>query len=287
MTAKRFYRLVYFSPRPEDDERVCVAVLIYDSGRAYVEFDENLDKAHCFAPDYTKASLRFVLETMRSQAEVAAVEGRVSELSPQLQLSSERILRTEVDERVRDILRNKYLLKPKAADRRPRRHGRGPGPKIDLYLSRYFGRLAGEVQKRVGAESMFGPAASELPRDLVPHSVSRAVVADDRVLLLDGVDLHLASTDALVHQVDRVARTYWQVEKAREYLGADKSKIFRAALIFDGDGPSVEAELRWRQDYALDRFGKNADRFVKVGSEEQERMLQTDLKGLRLLGGGS
>ncbi len=51
----RFYRLVYFSPRPEDDERVCVGILLYDSGFAELEFDENLDKAHCFAPDYTKA----------------------------------------------------------------------------------------------------------------------------------------------------------------------------------------------------------------------------------------
>lgn len=286
-TDKQFYRLVYFSPRPEDDERVCVGILLYDSGRADFEFDDSLDKAHCFAPDYTKASLRFMLETIRGQAKNAVLAGHITELSPQIQLSGERILRTGVTAKVREILREKYLLKPKAADHRTRQKSRGPGRNIDSYLAKHFSLFSGSVHRAVGAQDLFGAAAQDLPPDLVPRTVSRAVVSGGSVCLLDGVDLHTDSTEALVHRVTRVSRTYWQIGKAQEFLGSSHApNILRAAIIFDGDGPDVEPALKWRQDYAMDQFRKNANVTVKAGSLEQERELKSELKKMHLLTGG-
>jgi hypothetical protein len=286
-SANRFYRLVYFSPRPEDDERVCVGILLFDSGHAELEFDENLDKAHCFAPDYTRASLRFVLETLRSQSKRAALEGRINEFSPQIQLSAERILRHGVNDKIREILRQKYLMKPKAADHKTRQKGKGPGKHIDFFLAEHFDLFSGAVQRGVGPQDLFGAATRELPADIVPRTVSRAVVSEHAVCLLDGVDLHVDSTEALVRRVDRVARTFWQYRKAQEFLGASQTpKILRAALIFDGDGPEVEASLKWRQDYAMDQFKKNANVTVKAGSREQERELQGELRKMHLLTSG-
>jgi hypothetical protein len=285
-SSNRFYRLVYFSPRPEDDERVCVGILLYDSGWADLDFDENLDKAHCFAPDYTKASLRFVLETIRSQSKRAALEGKISELSPQIQLSSERMLRHEVTERVREVLRHKFLMKPRAADHKTRQKGRGPGKNIDYFLATHFKQFSGAIQKGVGPKDLFGNAARELPADLVPRTVSRALVSEHGVCLFDGVDLHVDSTETLVHRVNRVARMFWQYGKAQEFLGVSQApKILRAALIFDGERPEVEASLKWRQDYAVDQFKQNANVTVKAGSHEQERQLQGELKKMHLLTG--
>ncbi len=231
--------------------------------------------------------MRFVLETVRAQSKRAALEGRINELSPQIQVSTERILRRAVDDRVREVLRQKYLLKPRAADHKSRQKGRGPGKSIDSFLAKHYDLFSGTVHRGIGPQDLFGTASRELPADLVPRTVSRAVVSEHAVCLLDGVDLHVDSTEALVHRVNRVARTFWQYGKAQEFLGLKNTPtIVRAALIFDGEGPDVEPALKWRQDYAVDQFKKNASITVKAGSLEQERELQGELKRMHLLTSG-
>jgi hypothetical protein len=63
-------------------------------------------------------------------------------------------------------------------------------------------------------------------------------------------------------------------------------KILRAAIIFDGEGPDVEPALKWRQDYALDQFKKNANVTVKAGSLDQERELKGTLTKMHFLNSG-
>jgi hypothetical protein len=279
---QRFYRLLYFSPRPEDDERVCVGVLLYDSGRAFLEFDEKLDKAHCFAPDYTKASLAFVLETIRENSGRAALDGKLPEFSPQFQLSTERALRHPVDEKVRTVLRQKYLLKPKSPE--PRKREKGLGRCIDRFLADNFGIPVRAIRRQATVEELLGPDARELPKDLTPRTVARALVSDSEICLMDGVDLHVESADLLVNRVSKVAHTFWQYKKALDYLAhSERKRLYRAALIFDGHGPEVEASLKWRQDYAVHQLEKDADITVKTGSPEQEMALQGALKTRHLL----
>jgi hypothetical protein len=42
----------------------------------------------------------------------------------------------------------------------------------------------------------FAPAACDLPQELMPKAVSRALVSDFEICLMDGVDLHVESVKA-------------------------------------------------------------------------------------------
>lgn len=278
---ERFYRLLYFSPRPEDDERVCIALLVHDSRDTHVEYDRKLEKVHCFAPDYTRETLSFVLQEISGRAKDFALRGRLPEFSPQFSLSAPRTLLRPFDEQVRSVLRRKYLMKLRSPEQKKRE--RGLGRKIDRFLAERLGLPYNSARRKATADDLFGTEITrELPKDLTPKPVSRALISDLEVCLLDGVDLHVESTEFLVLKVDRVARTFWQYGKIGELLGSSKRKrIVRAALVFDGSGPSVESSLEWRWDYAQHRFGKDAADFVvRAGSFQQEAELRNALRAL-------
>jgi len=63
----RFYRIVYFSPRPEDGERVCVALIIWDEGRTYFLFDRNARKARGLSRSMARMSSYSCLSNWRKR----------------------------------------------------------------------------------------------------------------------------------------------------------------------------------------------------------------------------
>jgi hypothetical protein len=276
----RFYRLLYFSPHPEDDERVCVGIVLQDGETTLIDYDERLEKAHCFAPDYTKESIAFVLETMQAEAKRAARDGKFVEFSPQFRISSPRALLHPVDEKVRAVLRQKYLLKPKSSEHK--RKERGVERRIDQFLIETLHVPHSVIHRKATIDDLLGFEASrELPRDLLPKPVSRALISESEICLVDGVDLHLQSTDLLVHRVNRVAHTFWQYSKVKELFPALKERhMLRAAIVFDGKGSEVETSLKWRSDYAFHQFEKDADMTVKAGSHQQELAMRDTLKNL-------
>jgi len=279
--SERFYRLLYFSPRPEDEEKVCIGVLSYDLGQAYLDYDARLEKAHCFAPDYARESLSFVLEAIRDKARETALAGRIAEFSPQFQLSEPRALLQPVDEKVRSVLTHRYLLKLRSVEHRKRE--KGVGRRIDTFLSELFRTpLRFRLRRQVTAKDLFGDAAvREFPPDLLPKPVSRALISGPDVCLMDGADLHVESSDLLVSRVNRVAHAFWQYKQAEDFLGIRRDhRIVRAAIVFDGNQSKVESSLKWRLDFALHQFEKDADITVHVGSPKQEETLRSRLKAL-------
>lgn len=275
-----FYRLVYFSPRPEDGEQVCVAIVFHDERGTFVDYDDKLEKAHCLAPDYTKQSLAFVLQTMQQNAEHIAAEGKLIEFSPQFRLSSPRNLLHPIDHQVRAILRGRYLLKPRSVDYK--RRERGVGRRIDGFLTDNLQLPSSLIRCKPTVDELIGTrAASELPNDLRPKPVARALIAESGVCLLDGVDLHVESADLLVHRVSRVAHTFWQYDRVRQMLLDFRRKtVIRAAVIFDGDGTQSEPSIKWRQDYVLHELEKDADITVKAGSRDEESNLLSRVRNL-------
>jgi hypothetical protein len=273
---ERFYRLLYFSPRPEDDERVCVGIVLRDGSQAFIEYDEKLEKAHCFAPDYARTSISFILGTIQGEASRIAVSGKMPEFSPQFSVSTPRVLLHPIDDKVRGVLRHRYLLKPKSPEHKQRE--RGLGRKIDKFLTENLQVPFRFISRRANAEELFGQdVVRELPKDLLPKSVSRALISDAAICLMDGVDLHVPSHDLLVQQVNRVAHTFWQYKKVEELFHG--KKILRAAVMFDGSGTQVEPALKWRWDYAVHQFEKDAEYTIKAGSD-QEGLLREALTNL-------
>lgn len=281
MTAKtegRSYRLLYFSPRPEDEERVCIGILLAEGRSSSVEYDEKLEKVHCFAPDYTKEALTSILEMARAEALTGTLESRFAELSPQFRLSAPRALLRPIDGRVREVLREKYLLKPKSADQK--RKEKGIERRIDHFIFENLRVPFRAIHRRATVDEVLGfEAARELPKDLVPKPISRALIFDSAICLVDGVDLHIRSTDLLVHRVNTIAHAYWQYREVQEYFPKlGEKKIVRAAIVFDGKEKTVEPSLKWRADYAFHQFDKDSDITVKAGSPQQEFEMQSRLK---------
>jgi hypothetical protein len=254
--------------------------LLTDGRSASVEYDERLEKVHCFAPDYTKEALGSVLETLRLEALSGTPESRFAEFSPQFRLSTPRALLRPIDDRVREVLREKYLLKPKSADQKSKE--KGVERRIDRFLSENLRVPFRAIHRRASVGEVLGfEAARELPKDLMPKPISRALIFDSAICLVDGVDLHVRSTDLLVHRVNRIAHTYWQYREVQEYFPKlGEKKILRAAIVFDGKDKTVEASLKWRADYAFHQFDKDADITIRAGSPEQELEILTRLKKL-------
>jgi hypothetical protein len=274
---KRFYRLLYFCPRPEDDERVCVGLLLHDENGSYLDYDNKLEKAHCFAPDYTRESLAFVLGTIGEQADKAASRGHLEQFSPQFALSAPRALLRPIDDQVRSVLRHRYLLKLRSEERKTRE--KGLGRKIDQYISKNLDIPPSALRRQATASDLFGKAVvQELPKDLVPRPVSRAVVLDTGMCLMDGVDLHLPSPEVLAQRISRVVHTFWQCKKIEKLTG--RRKILTAAIVFNGNGHAVSDRFKWRLDYAVDQFQKDADVTVHVGVPDQEQMLREMMKSV-------
>lgn len=275
----RFYRLVYFSPRPEDGEKVCLAVLIKDSKRIYLEYDPRFDKARCLAPDYSVESLKFTLEAIKDKAEAGLESPEVAGFSPQFKLSEPRNILQPVDERVREVLRHRFLLRVRTP-RRSDEKERGMGPRIDQFLFDRIKVLPSQMKRRASFSELFGPGLERsLPKDLVPKTVSRAIAFEDRVVLLEGVNLHTHSTELLVDRVARIVHAFWQYREAWEYSSDLRStRLTRTAILFNGDGKTVIDEFKWRRDYAWHEFEKDADITLEPGTSSSENKLRQELE---------
>lgn len=245
-----------------------------------MDYDDNLEKAHCFAPDYTKQSLSFVLQTIQGEAERAAREGKLPEFSPQFGLSAPRSLLYPADESVRAVLRHKYLLKPKSAEHKKK--AKGVERRIDRFLVDDLQVSESLIRRKPTIDDLLGVELSRgLPRDLVPKPIARALISQSTICLVDGVDLHSQSIDVLVHRVNRVAHAFWQYNEIKQmFLAAEQKTMLRAAIVFDGHGDQVEPSLKWRSDYAFHQFEKDADITVKAGSHRQELVMRDTLQRL-------
>ena len=271
----KFYRLVYFSPRPEDGERVCVALIIWDDGKTHYLFDQRARKARGLSRDYSPETIRFMLQRLEGNAEEIALSGSVPEFSPQIQVSKPRTLLKPVDSELQNLLFRTYLS-PQKGYRSPAKQA-GVSKRIEEFLSG-FSIPQGSIIRRASAERLLGPDNLRgLPPELVPGPVSRVVNLADGLLLLDGVDVHAATTASVVEHVGRVVHTYWQYKKAQELLTNSGVKFTSAAVVFDGNGNDKDDTFVWRVKYATEQFKNDADLTISPsapnGRESLRRLL--------------
>ncbi|HEV2222628.1 MAG TPA: hypothetical protein VGR84_06465 [Candidatus Acidoferrales bacterium] len=277
---ERFYRLMYFSPRPEDEEKVCVAVLIKDGNQVFLEYDERFEKAKCIAADYSAESLKFILQTLRDKSEHQDDGSAALNLSfsPQFQLSAPRVLLQPANEQVREVLRHRFLLRVRPV--RTSEKQKGIGRRIDRLLFEKIRIRPASMRRRVSFSELFGiDAQRSLPKDLIPKSVSRAVSFDNRVVLLDGVDLHAPSQQSLVDSIGRISHAFWQYQEARAFSkDLSSMRLTRAAILFDGEGDQLPDDLRWRRDYAYHELDKDSDITLGPGTSDSEENLREALQ---------
>lgn len=275
----KFYRLVYFSPRPEDGERVCVAVIVWDEGKIYYLYDKNARKARGLSREYGIEVIGFMLQRLEEKATEVALKGSVPEFSPQIQVSKPRVLLQSMDDELRNLLIRTYLS-PQKRFRSPAKQA-GVSRRIEEFLSE-FHVPKGSIIRRASAEQLFGKdALRHLPDELIPGPVARAVNLSNGLLLLDGVDVHASTTALVVEHVGRVVHTYWQCKKAQELLNNNAGKLTSAAVVFNGDKGVQDETFLWRIKYATEQF-KEADLTIDpTASNAQDDKLRTLLSKAR------
>jgi len=269
---KRFYRLIYFSPRPEDGERVCVAIVVWDEGKTHYLFDEKVRKARNLSRDYPPEAIRFVLERLEGDVERIAHTGSVPEFSPQFQVSEPRTLLKPMDTEVRNLLLQTYLS-PQKGYRSPAKQA-GLSRRIEQFLSG-LNVPSRFIMRRASAEQLLGEnVVRRLPVELVPGPVTRVVNFADKLVLMEGVDVHSATSGSLVDHVGRIVHTYWQYKKAKEYLSNDRLNVTSAAIVFDGEGSTENDKFTWRREYATEQFKKDADLTISPSAPSGEENLR-------------
>jgi hypothetical protein len=279
------YRLLYFSPRPEDGEQVCVAVLLNESGRWSVEYDEKLAKMRYLARDRDPDFVRATLELMRSenlsgdQELTAFVRG----IEPQFTLSDLRELLPPLEGPVKTELVKRFLYRGKLFRTLVEaEHERQLEQNMRMLITRVVPPAEAYVVSRVKAASLFGEDIAHRLR--ISRPISQGIIGRTRAVLVDGVDTARGTSSYVIRRANRVSYTFWQYGRASELpdlpVRAPK-KIMRVGIVFDGLAHAIDL-----REYSLHQFRKDADLAVEahtsVGFGELRGLVEETLHDLNL-----
>lgn len=253
------YRLLYFSPRPEDGEQICVAILLNEAGKWSVEYDEKLTKMKSLARDRDLEFVRATLESVRSGLAYLGAKDFVSlsaSIEPQFRLSQPRPLLVPVTDQVRDQLTKRFLRR--LPIHRPQFEREGEHrfqEKLGSLVAEAVPTAKGLLESRLKASDLIG---ERLARDLRIHRpISQALRGRTRAVLIDGVDTGSGPSVDVISRANRVGYTFWQYGKVcgmRDLPANAPTKIIRVGVVFDGVPRAVEL-----REYSLHQFSKDCD----------------------------
>jgi hypothetical protein len=275
LNKKRTYRLVYFLPEPEDGERICVGLLFRDQGQYSLAYDSSFPKLSCVAPHYGKAALKFYLDELEQalrRASPEEVDLIVKKSGPQIVASDARVLLVPLTNAIKQKLLERFVL----------------------------GRHAQEVAQvmKEEAQSREHPVEESIAdfiRDFLPanrpdvifHAKSRQVIGKSlpnvstvaasirlpgRIVVIDGVDLKIATARQVINRVNRVTHTFWEYGRAeRERSLSGNDSLQRVALVLNGR-PQYSAAQRDAHDFALHQFENESDLLVTDRAEQGQKL---------------
>jgi hypothetical protein len=132
-----YFRLLYFSPNPEDGERVCVAILACVGEQWFVEFDEKFIKLKAFAKDKDVQFARQVIGTLQADLDRSDFSSLMIGFEPQFRASEPRKLLAPWTAEVRRTLRTRFLLSRMfPQDELEDRHEEKVRARIDQFIHR-------------------------------------------------------------------------------------------------------------------------------------------------------
>jgi hypothetical protein len=269
------FRLLYFSPNPEDGERVCVAILASVGGMWCVEFDEEFAKLRAIAKDKDVEFVRGVVDMLRKDLDRSDLSSLMLSLEPQFRTSEPRNLLVPWTADIRRKLRGRFLIRGRFHEEKlEREHEERIQARIAAFLDETMpgvGRLAASKLK---PDQLFGDALSHQFR--VARPVARALVGRTRAVLIDGVDTTLKPSTDVIKKANRIAFTFWQygrVIKSPSLPPGAPRKIFRVGVVFDGT-PSAYMV----REYSLHQFQKDADLAIESSSPDGLSKMKEELQ---------
>lgn len=282
------YRLLYVQPDPDRGDRVCVGVLFRESPRRIsVLYDQDFTKLRCVAPDVDQDLLRLYLTDFRSTVERSHddLEIALKRYGPQVTASVDRYVASPITDRVKQLLLERFAMPKRGAT----------ALEGALVAGVQSGTaLRQEVRERIASftESVVAPLDLRVVRNARPPDVlgkafklidpvAVAIRGRDSTVLVDGIDLRLASPKRSIGIANKVVHTFWQYGRIRaEDLSAGRVK--RVGLVLNGAAPGNRrhaAAYADAHDYALAQFRKEADLTIDgssaAGANELVALLAT------------
>jgi hypothetical protein len=271
------YHLLFFHPRPEDGDRICIG-LLFSAGRdSEVLYDSSFSKLRCVAPAAQLNLLRFYLASFQAELHKSpeSPELLLRRLSPQLSSSEARKVRWPLTESLRLQLLHRFAFPAEAEGKAPK-HAREA--------------LADEVKQRIrDIVSSLAAPSREIKFDASPEWVLGRKLANvkpvavalrdrGRVVLIDGIDLNLLTPRGAVSRANEVVHTFWQYGRL-DQLGVpfeSISSLRRIGLVLNG---KTRPGLAYKDahDFALDQFKKESELAVDASSPEAQSRLAAEL----------
>jgi len=256
------YRLLLFQPDPESGERICVGVAV-DGDLLY---DLEFSRVRCFSQKLPPEIMRFYLRDIRNRiahSRADEIERILKDFAPMFLVSAPRKIVDPITESIRLMLLRRFVNK-----------GEIHGPSRMQIRKQYFGRLKDFTSKVVGSAD-YRMIENASPLDVFGEKrrgvgrVALAVKREDRILLMDGLDLNVLDPTAVVQTSARVVHTFWQYGRTPMPYG---ETLRRVAVVFNGRQQEA-ASSRDAHAFALDQFRKGADETIEASSGSGEESL--------------
>jgi hypothetical protein len=280
MELKPHFRVVRFSPVPEVQEPVNVALLfVEDKARLVSDFE--FEKLGCVAPSFDKSILRFWLEDIRETLSSVQPEDAYTHLASrtaQIQVGPMHWLTRKLSPEFELRLINNYLRRGHRHNAPSERHLQYVDSLIEDEISKVFVKT-GRLLKRARPETFLSPQSLNL---LSAKNIrfSRVLNGTKQIVLMDGLNLAVTSRAQIKQRAAEVGYGYYTLGISKNQIEQIEQKsIVRAAFLFHrpiGSDPEI--------DYAANLMSRDADLLVEPESgknvAEVQKILQTSSESL-------
>lgn len=227
------FSIVRFSPDPEEVEYINVALLIWSGSTNSLVMDESFPKLSCMAPGFSASLMRDYLRAIHRKVCNSSVElaGReMQSYNSQFLAIGPRAIAGEFSESMIDILKHRYLTKPRAqrSTELAERHVARLGIRIDGVLGRMS--IAPDHVLRRAAPSRF--LSPDVALALGNHMrISRVINGDTSLIAIEALDL--SDEHGIRMKAERFAYNYFRLGKISELLSRVEGRdLLRTTLTF-------------------------------------------------------
>jgi hypothetical protein len=276
------YRLVYFQPNPEDGERVCVGLLFRDQKEFSLVYDSAFRRLSCIAPRHEKGLLKTYIDELEETLRQARPEDEkmiLRKFGPQIIVSEERALLAPLTSSIKQRLLERFVLGPHASipvyvrEEAPASYQKATDASIIAFINEYLPGESATMTLLAKPKQIIGrPLPNVAP-------VAASVRIPGRIVLIDGVDLKVASARQVLNRVNKVTHTFWEYGKAeKDHLLTGNDVLQRVALVLNGI-PRYSTAQKDAHDFALHQFEREADLLVTDRTQEAGRLRKLLISG--------
>lgn len=259
------YRLLYYQPKPEDGERICIALLFYFKQDIDVLYYADFPRLRCIAPQVDPELIQIYLDDLTANAKKnpSQINDALRRHTPHIIASPERKSIWPLSNEFRLHLMKRFLgLKgkmPKVLEI----SSETKEDQVKEHLREIMHRANisdDKLKENVTPKWVFG---EKIRRHI--KTIAFGVRNESGVILIDGVDLSVKSKQAVAARVGKVAYAFFQYDRVRQLGFADRQVFKRVGVILNGaaeQGP----DYRDSHDFALAEFRDTADETIDATS---------------------